>query len=174
MVKITCITVLSLLLLTGCSASILPVGTSEPKKDASSPNVPHIAFEYNNILIEMHAPADPILKRLGEPVRYFEAASCAHEGMDRVYTYPGFELHTYERNDVESVLAVILIDDSISTREGLNMSSPSEDIQSMYGEVPQPTQGVYVYRSSQTTLTILVQDNRIIEIAYMAVFNESR
>lgn len=171
MIKIMLISLLTLMLITGCGASTAPV---EPEGADLVSDPPPKAFVYNSIMIEMHAPAEPILENLGEPASYFEAASCAHQGMDRVYTYPGFELHTYERDGIERVLAVILLNDSISTPEGLHLSSPIEDILKHYGEVPQQMEGVFVYSRENTRLSILVRDNRILEIAYLAVFNKSR
>lgn len=173
MLKILCISVLMLALLTGCSAAVTPVKPPAGADALAAPlDAAPRAFAYNSIPIEMHAPAEPLLEALGEPAAYFEAASCAHQGMDRVYTYPDFELHTYESDGVERVLAVILLNDRITTPEGLRLSSPPQDIQKRYGEPSQPMEGVYVYTHENTRLSILVRDNQIIEIAYMAVFHE--
>ncbi len=75
------------------------------------------AFIYNGVSVTMDADAAPIIEKLGEPASYFEAASCAFEGLDKMYTYSGFEIDTYPVGDKDYVSSVILKDDSVSTAE---------------------------------------------------------
>lgn len=65
----------------------------------------------------MNEKAAPILEKLGEPMEYFEAESCAFEGLDKIYTYSGFELHTYEMKGTDYVASVMFLDDSVSTKK---------------------------------------------------------
>ena len=47
----------------------------------------------------MGADASKVVDELGEADDYFESESCAFEGLDKVYTYPGFKLNTYPVDD---------------------------------------------------------------------------
>ena len=79
-------------------------------------------FTVGGITVEMDADAAPIVEGLGEPVSYFEAASCAFEGLDKMYTYNGFELDTYPKGEKDYVSTVILKDDTVLTPEGIGLS----------------------------------------------------
>ncbi|HBG77138.1 MAG TPA: hypothetical protein DDW86_09305, partial [Clostridiales bacterium] len=61
------------------------------------------SYEYNGIKIPMNVDAAPIVKKLGKPANYFEAASCAFQGLDKVYTYSNFEIGTYPKGDKDFI-----------------------------------------------------------------------
>ena len=83
-----------LLLLTGCGGEKNTPGNSDDNNNAhvsgeSSEDLGNLdndkkskgyVFEYNDTVIAMNEKAEPILEKLGEPVDYFEAESCAFEG----------------------------------------------------------------------------------------------
>ena len=54
---------------------------------------------------------------LGEPMHYFEAPSCAFEGMDKIYSYSGFEFTTYTKDNVDYIASIVFLDDTVTTRE---------------------------------------------------------
>ena len=76
-------------------------------------------FTYKGTTIQVDADAAPIVEALGEPASYYEAASCAFEGLDKIYSYSGFELNTYPSGEKDLVSAVVFRDDSVSTAEGV-------------------------------------------------------
>ena len=84
-------------------------------------------FEHNGISIYMNDKAEPVLDALGEPMHYFESPSCAFQGIDRVYTYSGFELYTYTDgdDDTEYIFSVVFMNDGVETREGITLSNSS-------------------------------------------------
>ena len=51
-------------------------------------------FTNGTTKIAINADAAPILAALGQWRDYAESASCAFEGLDKVYTYAGFEIQT--------------------------------------------------------------------------------
>lgn len=121
MKRFSLIIILSLLLslfLTGCGGSAQPAAGDNPGKTGDEGPAGYV-FETEGIVIAMHAEVEPILQKLGEAMEYFEAESCAFQGMERVYTYSGFELHTYEMDGTDYVAALIFLDDSVSTKEGV-------------------------------------------------------
>lgn len=122
-------------------------------------------FTVNNVTVEVDAEAAPVVEALGEPVSYFEAASCAFEGLDKIYTYNGFEIDTYPAQDKDLVSAVILKDDSIATTEGVCIGDSLEKLQEVYGEAAQEN-GMLIYAKDGMKLCFIMQDDSIISIEY--------
>ena len=71
----------------------------------------------------MNEDASAVVEELGEADDYFESESCAFEGLDKVYTYPGFTLNTYPVDDKDYVLSVVFRDDTVSTDEGISIEA---------------------------------------------------
>ncbi|MCR5804867.1 MAG: hypothetical protein K6G47_11455 [Clostridia bacterium] len=69
---------------------------------------------------------------LGEPVSYFEAESCAFQGMDKVYTYADFVIRTFPDGDVEKICSIELKDDIVTTPEGVYIGMTADDVKSAY------------------------------------------
>ncbi len=126
------------------------------------------AFQVENIVIDLHAEAAPILEALGDPMDSFEAPSCAFNGMDRVYVYSGFEIHTYEDQGKDYVSAIILLDDSVSTKEGIYLYSSLEEVLDVYGSNYTKNFDLYTFERAKSKITFLFQDNQLISIEYIA------
>lgn len=122
-------------------------------------------FVAGGVTVEVDADMAPILQSLGEPASYFEAASCAFEGLDKIYTYSGFEIDTYPAQDRDLVSAVILKDDSVTTAEGICIGDSMEKLIEAYGEAAQEN-GMLVYTKDGMKLCFILQDDSIISIEY--------
>lgn len=123
-------------------------------------------FCCQDVVIEMDAEAAPLVAKLGEPVSYFEAPSCAFEGIDKMYTYNGFELDTYPLNDKDYVSAVIFKDDIVSTPEGVSIGDPAEAITAAYGEDMTEEKGMIVYEKDGMKLCFIAAGDSIVSIEY--------
>lgn len=126
-------------------------------------------FEVDGITIALNAKASSILEKLGEPMDYFEAKSCAFQGLDKIYTYSGFEMHTYEIDGVDHVLAVMFLDDSVSTKEGIYLSSDFDHVLQAYGDEYTQEQNVYTYELGKSKLSFMIEDDEVVSIEYMAI-----
>lgn len=127
-------------------------------------------FEYNGVRVVMHAPAEEAIEALGEEQAYFEAESCAFDGLDKTYSYPGFDLLTYPIEDRDYISAVILMDDSVTTVEGLYIGSAEADVETLLGsEYSMETDGAYVYEKNGSKLQVIVKDGSVISIEYLAL-----
>lgn len=171
MKRFSLIIILSLLLLpllTGCSGSARPAVGDNPV-EAGDEGPAGYVFETEGVVIAMHAEVEPILQKLGEAMEYFEAESCAFQGMERVYTYSGFELHTYEMDGTDYVAALIFLDDSVSTKEGVYLFSSLEDVLAAYGDGYTKTNDMYSYERDGSKLSFLVENDEVTMIEYMAV-----
>lgn len=122
-------------------------------------------FVTGGVTVEMDGDMAPVLAALGEPASYFEAASCAFEGLDKIYTYNGFEIDTYPARDTDLVSAVILKDDSVTTAEGICIGDSLEKLLAAYGEGNREN-GMLVYEKDDMKLCFILQDDSVISIEY--------
>lgn len=126
-------------------------------------------FEVKGITIKMHAEAAPILAELGDPTSYFEAESCAFQGMERVYSYSGFELYTYELDGTDYVASIVFLDDSVVTKEGIYLYSTYDEVIAAYGEDYTKTFNLYSYESGDSKLAFLIENDYVTSIEYIAI-----
>lgn len=126
-------------------------------------------FTYRDCPLPMNAEFAPLLEFLGEPESYFEAASCAFDGLDKTYTYAGVEIITYPDGDADYISSVRLLDNSVSTPEGISIGSTVEEVVKAYGEEYQELGQQYAYEDGDALLTILFEDGAAISVEYTAI-----
>ena len=78
-------------------------------------------FTSGTTKIAINDDAAPILAALGEWRDYDESPSCAFEGLDKVYTYAGFEIQTYPTGEKDFVYLIELYDDTVATEKGIRI-----------------------------------------------------
>ncbi len=127
------------------------------------------SFEYGKTVIPMNVDAAPIVKALGDPVEYFEAASCAFQGLDKQYYYQSFELGTYPQGGRDFVSYVNFQDDTVSTAQGIYLGSSLEELLAAYGEDYTQEGTAYVYKKGESKLTFLVEEDTVVQITYGAI-----
>jgi len=123
-------------------------------------------FSYKDIFIEIDAEAEAIIMQLGEPSAYFEAPSCAFNGVDKLYTYNGFELNTYPLDGKDYVSAILFKDDTVTTMEGICIGDSVERMQEVYGDNATEENGMTVYRKDGMKLCFVVENGKITSIEY--------
>lgn len=123
-------------------------------------------FVVRDVIVEVDGDAAPVVDALGEPVSYFEAASCAFEGLDKIYTYNGFEIDTYPMQDKDLISSIILKDDSVMTAEGIGIGDSLEKLQQVYGSEGTEEGGMLVYGKDGMKLCFILQGENIISIEY--------
>lgn len=126
-------------------------------------------FEYNSVKIIMHGQAAEVLQKLGKESSYFEAESCAFQGLDKTYSYPGFDLMAYPIKDTDYISSVVLMDDSVTTVEGLYIGAPESDITAKLGEEYDSKNGSYVYTKGLSQLMIIAENGAVTSIEYTAL-----
>jgi hypothetical protein len=127
------------------------------------------AFEFKGTEIQMNQKAEPIIKKLGKSKNYFEAESCAFQGLDKTYTYNSFELFTYQIDDVDYVLSVRFLDDIVTTKEGIGLNSTLEQVKAAYGDKYTEKSGLYTFIKGKTKLSFIIENNVVTSVEYMAV-----
>lgn len=142
--------------------------TTEETKDEETEELQYkgYVFIYNDIVIEIDTEAAPVIEKLGEPNSYFEAASCAFEGIDKMYTYNSFEVDTYPMNNVDYISSVIFKDDSVMTAEGIEIGDSVDKVTEIYGNDGENESGMLVFEKDKIKLCFIIQKDCVASIEY--------
>lgn len=124
------------------------------------------AFTWNGKTVTMNEDMSTALADLGEPASYFEAASCAFEGLDKTYTYAGFVITTYPDGDKDYINSIQLTDDSTATQEGIYIGCTEEQVRETYGEPASELTSGISYTSGDTDLNFILEDGKVISVEY--------
>ena len=120
----------------------------------------------DNYIVAIDDNMADVLAALGEPLSYFEAASCAFEGLDKTYTYSGFVITTRPDGDQDYVNSIRLTDDSAVTPEGIYIGCPADDVTAAYGEGSR-TENVIRYTKGNSAMNFILEDGKVISIEYL-------
>lgn len=123
-------------------------------------------FSIKNTSVSIDQNMSEVLDALGEANSYFEAASCAFEGLDKTYTYSGFVITTRPDGDEDFVNSILLTDDSVTTTEGVYIGATQDEVLDTYGDT-QVENDVIQYTLGNTTLNFVLQDETVISIEYI-------
>jgi len=143
--------------------------TAEASESAKEAELTGFTFITGDTVIAMNADAAPILEELGEWENYVETTSCAFKGLDKTYSYPGFDLYTYPLDGKDNVNSVYFVDDTVSTPEGIHIGSTKEEMEAAYGTDYEEEFGAYTYTKDKSKLQFLVTDGVIDSVEYTAI-----
>lgn len=121
-----------------------------------------------DVNIEMNVAAKEIIDGLGEYSDYFEAKSCAFNGIDRTYIYTDYEVYTYPYNGVDYISGIYLTE-TAQTNEGLKIGDSYDRMIELYGEDYTEDIGLYTYEKDSTKLDVLIEGDSVISIEYKAI-----
>lgn len=124
-------------------------------------------FESKGVKVEIDAKMADIEAALGEPKSFFESESCAFGELDKVYTYSGFRIDTYQIDGVDYVSDVIFMDDTISTPEGLAIGDSADKAKELYGTPATEDDSRLVFEKGSMKLVCLLDGTTIKTIEYM-------
>lgn len=157
------------LTLTACGGdpATTPSSSAQPTESTTlSPLPTSYAFQIKDASISIDQDMTEVLDALGEANSYFEAASCAFEGLDKTYTYSGFVITTRPDGDKDYVNSILLTDDSVTTAEGIYIGSSQADVVAAYGGASVEND-VIQYTLDNTTLNFILKDGAVISIEYI-------
>ena len=154
--------------ITGDSSNQTQAENNQSGDNAQAGNSDAKGYTYmaGTVEIAIDAEAAPYLESLGEPASYYEAKSCAFDDYDKFYTYNGFEVDTYSVDGVEYVLTVALLDDSVSTQEGLCIGDSADKMKDLYGTPTTETETSAVYVKDNMKLSIILSNGAVASIEY--------
>ena len=102
----------------------------------------------------------------------FQAPSCAFQGMDMFYVFPGFELSTYPLEDSHYISTIDFIDDTVTTEKGLYIGSTLDDVIDKYGVGFEQSGSIYTYKSGDTSISFAINNDTVENITYAALVGE--
>lgn len=149
--------------------------TTEAPTDASAtePQEPIFTdaytFTYGTTTIAMNDDTASFIAALGEPKSYTEEESCAFEGLSKTYYFGSFYLETYPDGNTDRVYCVWLVDDSVTTEEGIYIGSTQQQVENAYGAQWYNGKNAYIVKTGDCILTIILENNVVNSIQYTAV-----
>lgn len=158
-------TLILITLLVGCSKNNNNGNTIENNTQTAE-NTAGYQFDYQGVTMFMNDNAAAIVDALGEPIDYFEAPSCAFQGLDKIYYYSGFDLSTYPGTDGDYISAIEFTDDSVSTKEGIFIGNTRDEVIKTYGNDYTGESGSLTYTKGKTKLNFLIENNAVTSINY--------
>ena len=129
------------------------------------------SFTFDNIKISLNEEATSILESLGEPIEQFQAPSCAFQGTDIFYLYPGFELSTYPLEDLHYISTIDFIDDSVSTENGLRIGSTLDDVIAKNGNDFKQSGYIYTYELGDSSISFVINKQIVENITYVSLLS---
>lgn len=158
--------------LTACKSQPAATKDEQTKTGDESNNASGYVFETNGLTISVDTKIENYTAKLGEPKGgYYEAKSCAFEGLDKFWYYDGFTLQAYQKNGEDMLYSVTFDDDTVKTKEGVKLGDSKDKVISAYGSSYKQNGTVYGYESGNMTLEITVKDDAVIGIAYVLKTN---
>lgn len=153
--------------------------TQDDKESEKTDNVKLTGYIFNvqvgseNVSVTTDIEMADVLDELGEAASYFESASCAFEGLDKVYTYDHFRIETYPDGDKDIISSIVLLDDLIATPEGISIGMTEQDVENAYGTDCEDIKGMKVYTKDEKHLAFLIRDGVIESIQYNSAVLDS-
>ncbi|PKM69849.1 MAG: hypothetical protein CVU94_01920 [Firmicutes bacterium HGW-Firmicutes-19] len=124
-------------------------------------------FRINGLDITMGEATNDFLVKTGNPINQYSAPSCAFDGDDTVYDFGSYQITTYVNKGKEIFTGVYLLDDSVSTQEGIKIGSSLSKMLETYGDDYQENYGAYTYSLGLTDLSFVVINDVITSISYL-------
>jgi hypothetical protein len=120
-------------------------------------------FDYNGTPVYLGDLMSNVLEALGTENEFYEAPSCAYDGMAKMYVYGGFELATYIRDasDADRLYSITFFDDSVMTAEGAYIGQSFDDVAALYGDGYEEIPGAYLYSKDGAVLSFTVEDGEV-------------
>lgn len=110
--------------------------------------------------------ASEIKTILDKKESYSEKEGCAGAKCIKVYGYKDFEIWTYNDNDIEKVLKVIVKGNKVKTKSGLTIGDSKEKVKKLYGDDFLDDDGNMKYEKQKLNITVKISDDKVIQIEY--------
>ncbi len=127
------------------------------------------SFSYNNmefVLSEIFTR-----EKFGTELEYSEVASCAFEGLDKTFKYEHYEISTYPDGENDRIYSIYLLDDAVTTKEGVKITDDVSKMKEAYGNSYQEQGTSYIYKKDDTSLTFYTSNDLVIGIEYSVVMD---
>lgn len=151
--------------LTACSGDSKSEGTQPQTQQEVQASTGYV-YTSKGLTIKIDGSVTEYVDKLGEPTGYYEAKSCAFDGMDKFWYYDGFTLQGYQKDGADLLYAITFDDDTVKTEEGVKIGDSKDKMTSAYGTDYSQDGTVYSYASGNMNLQFTVKDDVIMGITY--------
>ena len=151
----------------GCAISgeLLPEITN-PEAIVTATGDDGFVFDFKGTEVRLNQNMSYVLAALGEPLGVHETPSCAFDGFDRIFRFPGVQFHTFPIGDEDFVQIISIWDDSVTTRGGIFLGSDWDSVLAAYGADYQQEFSRFTFVRGDTSLSFFVDDYIVREITY--------
>ena len=125
-------------------------------------------FKNGDATVAVDEMMSAVLTDLGEPKQYYEAASCAFNGLDKMYTYEHFEVDSYPAPDGDRVQSIFLMDDLVATAEGLRIGDSRAKAEELYGTDCEVVGTESIYTKGGMKLKVMMENDVVTYITYLS------
>lgn len=154
------------------AAPVQTAPASTPPAETTPPvNAVAFALPIGNFTIYMDQNIQDVLDAMGEPLGVFEAPSCAFDGIDRIFSFSGLQIHTYPLDDGDFIHTVSIRDDSIMTQNGIYIGNSWDSVLAAYGSDYQQDFGMFTFTKGVTKLQFYVESDMVVAITYGLIMN---
>ena len=130
--------------------------------------VPTLIFylPLGGVNIQMGANIEELIVAIGLPIAEFRMPSCAFDGTDIVYRFPGLQVHTIPIGEANFVHTIAITDDTVSTSGGIMLGSSFYDLLRAYGKNYVREYGMYTFTQGHTSISFFVDGGMVTHITY--------
>lgn len=128
------------------------------------------SWEVDNTAITIDASEGDIINNISEEPEYFEAVSCAYDGIDKNYIYNDYTLVFYEEGDDNLLQTISLKSDLVSTLEGASIGDSSADIIDIYGTPTSESDNLLIFQNGETELRVVLENDLVVLIEIYKIF----
>lgn len=111
-----------------------------------------------DVPIALNAPAAPVLAALGAPFGYGESKSGLYSGVEKTYQFTGLRLKTFQSQDGERILGVMITSAGMQTPEGISVGDDAARVRECLGEETIENDCCIVTRSREKMVVLLEHD----------------
>ena len=87
-------------------------------------------------------------------------------GLDKVYTYAGFEIQTYPIGEKDFVYMIILQDDTVATEKGIRIGATKDAVLTAYGTPNEESANALTYNGKGMYLQFILREGTVTSIQY--------
>ena len=120
-----------------------------------------------SVKVELGADADAVITALGTPKATAEVGNCGGQGTLTKYTYASVEVYVLTSGTSKTIDQITLLDDSISTAEGIKIGSTQNDVKTKCKTPTKSSESSYTYTSGNKNLKFNFRDGAVVGIDYM-------
>lgn len=164
-VMLVSVMVLSMMMI-GCGSSDEPTAVVEVVSTATS----SYYWTVDGVDLKIDDIAANTVDLISEEAKYFEAESCAYNGIDKIYTYNDYSVTFYEGEGRDGISAIAIMSDLVETNEGIAVGSTEEEVRGVYGEPVQETETLMLYEDNSVELRIILGNGKVTSIQFNKLF----